>query len=88
MVKHTQTIRRLLPTNCLSVFNHFVELTLKRLKFVFRIFYWPGQFTNKLKANIKKSAKIIKVFDFYVAILYSTKEKHIALSINYLVTHK
>ena len=75
MVKHTQTIRRLLPTNCLSVFNHFVELTLKRLKLVFRIFYWPGQFTNKLKANIK-SAKIIKVFDFYVAILYSTKEKH------------
>ena len=23
MVKHTQTIRRLLPTNCLSVFDHF-----------------------------------------------------------------
>ena len=22
MVKHTQTIRRLLPTNCLSVFDH------------------------------------------------------------------
>ena len=26
MVKHTQTIRRLLPTNCLSVFDHFVGL--------------------------------------------------------------
>ena len=24
MVKHTQTIRRLLPTNCLSVFDHFM----------------------------------------------------------------
>ena len=23
MVKHTKTIRRLLPTNCLSVFDHF-----------------------------------------------------------------
>ena len=26
MVKHTQTIRRLLPINCLSVFVHFVGL--------------------------------------------------------------
>ena len=29
MVKHTQTIRRLLPMNCLSVFNHFLVLVLK-----------------------------------------------------------
>ena len=29
MVKHTQTICRLLPTNCLSVFDHFAELALK-----------------------------------------------------------
>ena len=32
MVRHTQTIRRLLPTNCLSVFDHFVGLVLKGLK--------------------------------------------------------
>ena len=31
MVKHTQTIRRLLPTICLTVFHHFVELALKAL---------------------------------------------------------
>ena len=31
MVKHTETIRRLLPTNFLSVFDHFVELALKGL---------------------------------------------------------
>ena len=31
MVKHTETIRRLLPTNCLSVFDHFVGLALKGL---------------------------------------------------------
>ena len=31
MVKHTQRIRRLLPTNCLSVFDHFVGLALKEL---------------------------------------------------------
>ena len=33
MVKHTQTIRRLLPTNCLSVFDHFVGLAFKLLGF-------------------------------------------------------
>ena len=33
MVKHTQTIRRLLPTNFLrSLFNHFVERVIKGLK--------------------------------------------------------
>ena len=29
MVKHTQTTRRQKPTNCLSVFDHFVGLALK-----------------------------------------------------------
>ena len=31
MVKHTHTIRRLLPTICLDVFDHFVGLALKGL---------------------------------------------------------
>ena len=31
MVKHTQTIFWLLPTNCLSVFDHFMGLALKGL---------------------------------------------------------
>ena len=31
MVKHTKTILRLLRTNCLSVFDHFVGLVLKGL---------------------------------------------------------
>ena len=35
MVKHTQTIRRQKPTNCLSVFNHFVGLALKGLRYQF-----------------------------------------------------
>ena len=30
MVKHTQAIRRQQPTNCLSVFDHFVGLAVKR----------------------------------------------------------
>ena len=33
MVKHTQRIHRLLPTNCLRVFDHFVRLALKGLTF-------------------------------------------------------
>ena len=32
MVKHTQTIRRLLPKNCLCVFDHFEGLALKQLR--------------------------------------------------------
>ena len=31
MVNHTQEIPRLLPTNCSSVFDHFVGLALKGL---------------------------------------------------------
>ena len=34
MLKHTQTIRRQDPTNCLSVFDNFVVLTLKGLTFL------------------------------------------------------
>ena len=31
MVKHTQKLRQLLLTNCLSVFDHFLGLALKGL---------------------------------------------------------
>ena len=31
MVKCAQAIRRLLPTNCLSVFHHFLGLVVKGL---------------------------------------------------------
>ena len=31
MIEHTQTIYRLLPTNCVSVFDHFIGLALKGL---------------------------------------------------------
>ena len=42
MVKHTQTIRQLLPTNCLSVFDQFIGLALKGLDDLF-IFYFKGE---------------------------------------------
>ena len=37
MVKHTQTIHRQEPTNCLSVSDHFVGFALKGLK---KNFFW------------------------------------------------
>ena len=40
IAKHTQKIHWLLPTNCLSVLNHFVELALKGLKNRLKIKKW------------------------------------------------
>ena len=37
MVKHTQTICRLLPTNCVSVFDHFGGLALKERMLVIEV---------------------------------------------------
>ena len=50
MVKHTQITRRLLPTNCLSVFENFVRLALKGLNIEtciisWHILLWPGKVT-------------------------------------------
>ena len=42
MVKDTQTIRRLLPTDSLSMFDHFVGLTLKGLRYKSRPFWIPN----------------------------------------------
>ena len=39
LVKHAQKLRRQQPTNCLSLFNHFVELALKGLKIEIRPYH-------------------------------------------------
>ena len=45
MVKYNQTIRQQKPTNCLSVFNHFLEFALKGLKsYHFRQILSPPNF--------------------------------------------
>ena len=58
MVKHTQTIVGKLPTNCLSIFDHFVGLALKGLV----VFIWikqcqfismPGLYISNLLSNHK-----------------------------------
>ena len=56
MVKHSQTIRWLLQTNYLSVFDHFVGLMLKTLSVV-----RPNKNTFSLQSggNIWKKAKVL-----------------------------
>ena len=53
IVKHTKTICWLLSTNCLSVFDHFVWLALKRLLILWKS-YGKSVLTNfsELKCNI------------------------------------
>ena len=55
MVKHTQTICWTLPTNCLSVFDHFVGLVLKGLSIVTLP---PHQTTTKLLSAVLIKIKI------------------------------
>ena len=55
MVKHTQTIRRQKPTNCLSVFDHFVGLTLKGLMVIYR-------FAEEKKTELKYIHQFIILF--------------------------
>ena len=45
MVKHTQTIRRQEPINCLSVSDHFLGLALKNKK----AFYFTGKALSVLE---------------------------------------
>ena len=60
MAKHTQTIRRLLPTNCLSAFEHLVELLLKGLRLIFRWDHDLGSlFEAIVTANLKQAASKI-----------------------------
>ena len=55
MVKHTQTIRQLLSSNCLSVFDHFVGLALKRLTLKGSIFQREKSGDFPCKKSIKNT---------------------------------
>ena len=50
---HTQTIRLLLPTNCLSVFDHFVELVLKGLMLT------SVKITTRTSKSIRRSIMLL-----------------------------
>ena len=62
MVKHTQTIYQLLPTNHLSVFDHFVGLALKGLRFSNSVFQqYLNNYLNSLKVLILGTAWIFLI---------------------------
>ena len=54
MVKHTQTIRQLLLTNCLSVFDHPVGLALKACVcyFLSNSYFSPNDSPSKTMKNV------------------------------------
>ena len=55
MVKHTQTVRRQQPMNCLSVFDHFVGLALKGLN-------TPQKMKSSIKDFFRKCDQILSFF--------------------------
>ena len=57
MVQHAQTVRRLKPTNYLSVFDHFVGLSLKGLRVL-----WLPVLKHKYRGNDKRNKKIDIIF--------------------------
>ena len=64
MDKHTQTIHRLLPTNCLNVFDHFLGLALKGLilkkEATTPIFHFKIKTAEVTRRQIRKRDSTIK----------------------------
>ena len=58
MIKHTQTIGRQKPANCLSVFDHFVGLALKGLRHKFLI-----QNINKMNYVLSTHSRVVPPFN-------------------------
>ena len=55
MIKRTQTIHRQQPTNCLSIFDHFVGLVLKGLSAICDSFI---EIDDKERENLSLSQQI------------------------------
>ena len=58
MVKHTKTIRQQQPTNCLSVFDHYVELGYKGLRVVAWCKIYTSTSINRDHKENSGSAKV------------------------------
>ena len=69
MVKHTQTNRRLLPTNCLSVFDHFVGFPRKLLKFTIKALTQHDFMTNACKGT-NLSVSLLFVYLLIITFLW------------------
>ena len=61
MVKHIQTIRRQKPTNCLSVFDHFVGLALKGLSVITFINVQLWQLGPETRLKLSPKMGVLKV---------------------------
>ena len=76
MIKYTQTIRRLLPTNCLSVLDHSMRLALKGLKCL--SLYWKTtnfEFNGKVKRQLLGTGIRTKCAPAYAWIFTDKKSK-------------
>ena len=72
MVKHTQTIRRQQPTNCLSVFDHFVGLALKGLSEPFKQKKLIVLVQKKVRSNPTETNPLhVKIIFPYTISLYN-----------------
>ena len=58
MIRYTQTIRRPLSTNCLSVFDHFVGLALKELLYLSHMSY---DFNSTKYISVQAPDKVVGV---------------------------
>ena len=68
MVKHTETIRRQKPTNCLSVFEHFVGLALKgltKLRERRALEEWQNNTNKQMFIFLPNSEKKFKLHQLY-----------------------
>ena len=59
MVEHTQTIRWLLPADCLSVFDHFVGLAFKGLHVIVFVYNGIKQSLFYLEKMNKREIKLM-----------------------------
>ena len=67
MFKHTQTIRRLFPTNCLSVFDHFVRLKWSISDILLVLQEKPIGITERI--NVTKAAfELVLPIQFFLSI--------------------
>ena len=73
MVRHTQTICQVLPTNCLIVPDHFVGLALKRLKIQVKAFIlsWKISYTHECMLFFYFFAVIFFIYIFFFCFFLS-----------------
>ena len=70
MIKHTRTICRVLPLNCLSAFYHFVGLALKGLSHSVKLCYIAITLIGNDEQTVWVSSKIVCWFSYFWCYYY------------------